>query len=142
MTNAAPKIEFVHSVPETTRVGGGKGGSIFTDIMRDMPAPAKSGKAKDAPMNIASFFIPATVPDTITEAKEREKEAKADVRRISNRMSGVARRITKQEPTRRYAMRTVKENDVWGLRVYRLEDGEAPAPAPAAAPPPPPPPAS
>lgn len=113
------KIEMGEAPPAIQRlVGGAK--SPYSDFMKAMPAP-KNGK-------YSQFFIPTEVPATITDAAEREKAGKDAARKIANRVSGVARRITKEDATVAYAIRTRVENGVHGVRVYRTDPaGEQPS---------------
>lgn len=129
---ASFKIETGVALPTVTRAVGAAS-SPFTEPMKGMAVP----KAEDG-SDMQSFFVPVTVPASITDAAEREKTAKEEARKTSNRISGIKRRLEDQVDADNvpyaFALRTKQEKvgkeTVWGVRVYRI----APAPkAPAAA---------
>lgn len=129
-TDAPFKIEMGEAPPPVQRLGAGGDTSPYTQAMKDMPLP-------NAGEPIPQFFVPADVPESIKDAKEREKAAKESARKISNRISGIARRLNKQDAKFNFALRTRTENGVVGVRVYRMPaeettgatEGQAPAPA-------------
>lgn len=115
----APTINFITEIPEPTRSVGKGGGSVYSQTMRDMPAPKPGKKASD-PTQYASFFVVAAVPETISDAGEREKAAKDACRKLSNQFASIARRVKRDAPDKDFAFRTQKdESGQWGLLVVR-----------------------
>ena len=115
-TNAAAAPAFTVEVgsppPAIQRMVGGAS-SPYTPVMKSMPAPQGD--------KVAQFFVKAEVPTTITDATEREKAAKDEARKISNRISGIARRLTKDDASLNFALRTQKDaQGNLGVRVYRV----------------------
>jgi len=104
-------ISFGEAPPEVVRRVGAATSPV-AEAMKAMPAP-QNGK-------IAQFFVPVSVPDTITDPTEREKALKEEARKTSNRLSGIARRIAKGDDSVNFALRTKKEGDEIGIRVYRI----------------------
>lgn len=125
-TESLFKIELGAPPPAPTRSGGGKA-SVYADAMKGMPVP-KGDKT-------AQFFIVAAVPAAITDPAERTKAMKEEARKISNRLSGTARRLSDQKDTNgvpyAFALRTQTLDDgaTVGVRVYRVNLPE-PKPAP------------
>jgi hypothetical protein len=72
---------------------------------------------------IQSFFIDAEsgVPASITTPDERGKAAKDEARKISNRVSGLARRLQKADASKAYTLRVRTENGKLGVRVYCIK---------------------
>lgn len=131
-----PIIEMVSSIPEPARASKANGGgSVYSNIMRDMPTPATVtvGKGKDAKTstNIASFFVQANADtSTITDPKEKEKAIKDSVRKLANQFTSIARRLKKTLPNSNFAFRSATDaNGVAGLRVYREADSPSTDPA-------------
>ena len=123
MTQTAPTLELVDFIPEPARASAAKGGSVYSQVMRDMSQPKTVGKGRDAKTNYTSFFVQATVADTIEDAAEREKAAKDECKKLANQFTSIARRIKKTLPNANFAQRTMKDaNGNWGLRVYRMAD--------------------
>lgn len=126
-TPASPfKIEFGAPPPAITRAGGGKT-SVYSEVMKTMSPPDAKGK-------IAQFFVAATAPDSITDATERKAALKEEARKISNRISGTARRLTGTKDANdveyAFAMRTQTDDaGNVGVRVYRVA-ATAPTTAP------------
>ena len=116
---AALSIRFGDApAPIERKVGGEK--SPYGALMESMPAP-DGGK-------FANFFVPAEQPAaTITDATERAKALKDNARELSNSLSGLSRRITKEDATKAFALRTKEENGVLGVVVYRVEPEATPA---------------
>lgn len=120
-----PKLIYTTSIPETLR-GRGKGGAEnpYKKFMLEMPAPAK-GKGKDAPVSYAQFFVPSTVPDTVTDPAERDKAAKDGCAKLINRFTSIGRHIKKSSPTHEFTYRKARdpsdpEHGQWGILVYRI----------------------
>lgn len=115
---AAPVIRFGDAPAAIERkVGGDK--SPYAALMEQLPLPDKG--------RYAQFFVPSEQPAaTITDAGERAKQAKENARKLSNKLSGLTRRVTKKNKDFVFALRTKEENGVLGVVVYRVE---APAPA-------------
>lgn len=150
---AAFAITVGSAPPAITRGAFGREGATvnpYTVTMKGMPVPEGGVYAQG--------WIVADVPATITDPAERLKAGKEEARKLSNRISGIARRLSDEKDADgnyyTYAIRTREENGVWGVRVYRIAPA-APVPptprAPAAVapvapgtlpPPPPPPPAA
>ena len=109
--------------PEEVRAVGRGGGepSALMKAIGSLPAPQNG--------QYASFFMPAeTVPDTITDAGEREKATVEKVKKALNSASGATRRVSKQGGgVPKFAVRRATVNGVAGIRVYRIADGTASA---------------
>lgn len=132
-----PKINFTTSIPDSQRgrgkVGGGE--NVYQKIMIDMPAPSlqkdpKGKPIKDAQMQYAWFFVPAEVPDTITDPAERDKAAKDGCGKLVNRFTSISRRIRKaNNETHDFTFRKSRDPEVaddkgeWGIVVYRIQPG-------------------
>lgn len=110
-------IETGIELPAITR-SAGRAASPYATTMAALKLSADPRKRE-------AFFIPATAPDTITDADERAKAVKEDGRKIANRISGIARRMAKADTTVAFAIRTMFKvpNDPasgLGVRVYRV----------------------
>jgi hypothetical protein len=120
--------------PQVATVGGFKieTGIPLPTIERKVGAssspyaePMKALPLGSTPETVASFFVPATVPNTITDPAEKAKALRDEARKISNRISGISRRLTKADPTLAFALRTKEENGNVGVRVYRVAPAAA-----------------
>lgn len=109
-------ITFGEAPPATVRKVGQES-SPFAAVMKNMAAPTAQG--------VAQFFIPVEANASITDAGEQSKYKSGEARKITNRVSGIARRLKKADANMVFAMRTREENGVLGVRVYRV----APTPA-------------
>lgn len=121
---ASPFTVTFGSAPAPTTRKVGIESSPYSGVMKSMPAPAGG--------SVAQFFIPAEATAGLTDAGEKQKSAAENARKITNRISGIARRLKKSDASMNFAMRTVTENGQLGVRVYRVEAAPA-APAPTAA---------
>lgn len=120
------------AAPQTVNVGA------FTfDVGLPVPsarvgAAASSeigAKLKAMPVG-ASFLETVTVPETITDANEREKSFKELAKTVTNRLSGATRRFAKSNAGYAFALRTVNDDVLGrGVRVYRVEAEAPTAPA-------------
>lgn len=124
-----PKINFTSHIPDSARGKGKSGENVYQKFMVDMPAPTP-GKGKGAPMQFAWFFVPADVPDTITDPAERDKAAKDFCTKLINRFTSVARRIRKDHgETHDFTFRKARDPEAedgtgqWGIVVYRIQPG-------------------
>ena len=97
-----------------------------------------------------SFLEAVTVPDTITDPDERDKEFKALARRLTNKLGGTIRRYRKiaGNELHNFALRTVNDPGDEaeghlgvGVRVWRVEDSKPEDKTPSTPPAPPAPPA-
>lgn len=91
--------------------------------IKGLPLPNAEGK-------FASFLIPVTVADTITDPAERAKQFKALCKTVQNRLGGTVRRLraaaakvegstTKPD----FSIRMVGDEKLgYGVRVWRLAD--------------------
>lgn len=124
--------------------------SGYTFEKLEIPASARSATSGGEPSKLAvalsevplelSFLEPVVVPDTITDAAERDKEFKALARKLTNKIGGAIRRFRKTEPNANFQLRTVNDPKLGvGVRVWRVAD-KAPEAAPAVPPAPPAPP--
>lgn len=111
-------VTFGAPPPPVQRIGGGGNAGPLHAAMQSMPTPGKEG--------VPQFFAPADpAPSTITDPGEQSKAVKENARKLSNKLSGMARRITKQDedtgakPVRKYALRTLTHNGALGVMVYR-----------------------
>ena len=109
-------VDFGDAPPPIQRLAGGAS-SPYTPVLKAMPAP-QDGK-------VAQFFIKADVPASITDAKERERALKDEARKISNRVSGISRRLMEEKDANgvlyNFALRTQTDKDGnIGVRVYRI----------------------
>jgi hypothetical protein len=86
--------------------------------MRKMPAPTDG--------HVAEFFVPVSIPDSITDPAERDKALKEEARKTSNRLSGIARRVAGADPSANFALRTKTEGDKMGIVVYRIAPVDKP----------------
>lgn len=137
ITAALPQIRYTTQIPDSARGKGrpGAGTNIYQQLMIEMPAPAppkdaKGRPIKDAPVQFASFFVPAEVPATITDPAEREKAAKDQCAKLVNRFTSVSRRVRKNHgETHDFTFRKSRDPDAtdgagaWGIIVYRIEPG-------------------
>lgn len=99
----------------------GGGDSELAKKLIDVPAPNAEGK-------MASFLEAVSVPDTITDPKERDAAFKADCRKVTNRIGGAIRRLRAKDAykPRNYAIRTVGDEKLgFGVRVWRTADTAA-----------------
>lgn len=116
--------------------GNGKGEAPKFDF-EELPIPAKgvfggrSSEANELTEKLAavpvgkSFLEEVTVPDSITDAKEREKTFKEEAKRATNRITGAVRRFKAKNAGYEFAIRTVNDDTLGhGVRVWRVkEDG-------------------
>lgn len=106
-------------------------GKFTFDVGVPVPAASRiaSAKSDDAerleamPVG-ASYLEPVAVPDSVTDAAEREKTFKEKARSTTNRLSGLVRRFKKNHADYEFALRTVP---MQGVRVYRIEKAAEPA---------------
>ena len=127
MTITLPSISYATTIPDSARAGGRSSEpSPWMAFMKDMPAPAP-GKGKNAPVQFSWFFVPADVPETITDPAEREKAAKANTSKLINRYTSIARRLRKAHPdTHDFTFRKVRDPNAadgtgdWGVQVFRI----------------------
>lgn len=121
VTAAPSPFAVSWDVPIPARVGPGGAGKQPSPLMqaiRAMPAP-QDGK-------FPTFFVPHDflwkVPATITNPAEREKAIADNVRKLSSTISGITRRVVKSAPagTMEFTSRGLTENDVKGVRVWRI----------------------
>lgn len=104
-------VTFGDAPPVLARKIGAES-SPYSVAMKGMPAPA-NGK-------IAQFFVPAPTNSNITDPDEQAKYKSAEARKITNRISGIARRLKKADASMVFAMRTREEDGKLGVRVYRV----------------------
>lgn len=119
------KIETSTVVPPIARSGGAGGQpSPMLTVMKALPAPTKSGV-------VSFFFVPVGVmPDTIKEPTEQKKWTTGEQRKLANRASSAARRITKDDKTYNIAIRAVTDATKGaGINVYRVAPTTEQAPA-------------
>lgn len=109
-------------LPAGRTFGASSGGdSELARKLIDIPAPNAEGK-------MASFLEAVSVPDTITDPKERDAAFKADCRKVTNRIGGAIRRLRAKDEykARNYAVRTVGDAKLgFGVRVWRTADTAA-----------------
>lgn len=83
------------------------------------------------------FFQGVDVPATITDPTERAKASKEAQRKLTNLLTGRARRVKLADPTKNFAIRSVTEEVngvlVDGARVFRVEPEPADPMTPEAA---------
>ncbi len=137
MTISLPAINYTTSIPDSGRGKGRAGGeNVYQKYMQDMPAPgpaldSKGKPVKGSPTQFAWFFVPAEVPETVTDPAERDKAAKDGCRKLVNRFTSVSRRIRKaNSETHDYTFRQARDPNApegtqgnWGIIVYRIEPG-------------------
>lgn len=104
----APKFEFDLNLPVPAIVRQGNGAtSDLRDKLLAMPVGA-------------SFLEPISVPENITDEAERAKAFTEGARRLSNRLSGAARRVRNAHPDREFVTRIVKDDTLGhGVRIWR-----------------------
>lgn len=131
--NAVPGLAFQIdegiALPAITRgAPAGREPSAYATAMKAL-------KPVDDPTKYQSFFIPADdVPATITDENERKKWLTDQTRKISNRVSGIARRMQKADANVAFAIRTMTNSaGKTGVRVFRVKAEPKAATAPAAA---------
>lgn len=128
-----PAIQMGVAIPAAKRTFGQPGeASKYTDFLKSFAAPAADGSLASA------FFAGTEAPATVTDAKEREKAYKESVRKLANSLTGAARRIVNADATYNFTTRTVTENDILGIRIFRIAPEPVAPAAPAAVVPPPP----
>lgn len=130
-TAGAFAVESGVELPAITRAVG-KTTSPYTESMNALKLPEPYD-----PKKLNSFFIPASAADNITDANEKAKALKEDARKISNRVSGIARRLTKGKTDElAFAVRTTEKDGHPGVRVFRVKpEPKAAAAAPTTPPP-------
>lgn len=138
MTIALPEIEYQTAIPEAARAGGRQAGeNPYLKYMQGMPLPTMTTPKKGQPAvkQYASFFMVADpVSETITDEAEKAKAAKANVDKLINRFTSLARRINKIDPTANFIFRkATNEAGAAGIRVFR-GDAKMASPAPTSAP--------
>lgn len=114
----AVKIEVIQGLPEAAR-GAGQPGP-YLEAMRQLKAPVGN--------KFSTFFAPAEVDAAITDEAEREKATLDQCRRMMNRFAGMAKRMTKEDPTFKAALRREHQDrddaaTPLGIRVYRIKAG-------------------
>lgn len=119
--------------PAATEVQTVTVGKFVFETGIPVPAAARSPSAKSDDVERleampvgASYLEPVTVPDTVTDAAEREKTFKEKAKSTTNRLSGLVRRFKKNHADCEFALRTVAGQ---GVRVYRIEKAAEQAPA-------------
>jgi hypothetical protein len=120
--STAYTITLGDAPPPAAAFGGGRRGedNPIKTTMAAMAAPA-GGK-------YASFSIPVTVADSITDPAEKQKALSDKLRKEVAKVSGVARRITKADASAHFTIRGVKdEQGNASVRVWRVEPKAAPA---------------
>lgn len=125
----AAALQFAIEVgapPPTIERKVGQQSSPYAPVMKALPAPSGD--------KIAQFFVPVTVEGQFANEDEKAKAVKDEARKVSNRISGIARRLKSEDETMEFALRTKTENGVVGIRVYRIAATSS-APAPIGAPP-------
>jgi len=112
------KIETGVALPAITRLGGGGQPSPLLVTMKALAAPVTDAKGNT---KYQSFVVPVgAVPATITDPKEQAKYVSGEQRKIANRASSAARRISKDDKTFAFAVRAVNENGAAGVRIFRV----------------------
>lgn len=118
-TAPAAETDFVWlDAPAETARRVGASESPEVAAIRALPAP------KDGKFGAKVYPIPQPAA-TITDAAEREKAIKEEGRKMTNRFSGIVRRLAKKDAALAYTIRTSVLNDVPVVIVYRV----APKPA-------------
>lgn len=122
------KIE-VGAPPPAIERKVGQPSSPFTAAMKSLPAPSGD--------QVAQFFVPIDpIAATVTDPTEKAQAEKDAARKLSNRISGISRRVSEEidgtGTQYAFALRTKIENGVMGVRVYRVAPAEVVAAPPAA----------
>lgn len=110
------KIETGVALPAITRGIGGGTSSPYAVAMKALELSAD-------PKKLQSFYVPCdAVPATVTGEDEKAKWLKENARKIANRISGVSRRITKDDSGVAFAIRSMpgKDGTGMGVRVFRV----------------------
>ena len=116
------------AAPAATQRIGRTGGDANPLRLAISALPAANGET------FYSFFVPVTAPDGISDPDERIKATKEAQRKMTNGLTGHARRAKKADAEKNFAIRSVQEDGVYGVRVYRIApEAVAAAPEPAAA---------
>jgi hypothetical protein len=110
LTSAFPISFGEGPAPITRKIGGEK--SPYTSVMQSMPLPQGD--------KVASFFIAAGMAPTELPDGEKTKWTADQVRKITNRVSGLARRLKKKDGAYNFAVRSREEGGASGIRVYRI----------------------
>lgn len=126
-------FEWADDLPVTSRGGGG--GAAASDTMKaiqSLPAP----RTQDGKQQFARkwFELTDTVPANITDPKERDQKTKENLRKLTNKLSGITRRLTKRDASAQYTLRSVEQNGKPGVAVYRIEGKSNPVATPAPTP--------
>jgi len=109
-------LETVVGLPEVT--GFGREAAEYAETMRAMKPPVKD--------KYQTFFTPADEPPAeLTDPAEREKAIRHSCQKIASKYAGTARRISKEDATKKFAVRTGHQNpddpaSPMGVRVYRI----------------------
>jgi hypothetical protein len=123
--NAASVVsDFVDDLPAATRRGaGGFTASADVSAISSLSAPeAKDGGG----FRYARRWYPVgDAPAEITGDAERAQWQKDEARKMTNRFSGIVRRIAKKNPELAFTVRTVEHNGALGVGVYRVNKDAA-----------------
>lgn len=125
-------VEWGAPPPVITRGFGGQARepSVYLAPTQNLAAPANG--------QYASYFVPVTIPATITDEKERAKAQKDEARKLQNRISSITRRLAKPDANgmqKTFVMRALDRGGTFGVQVWRTEDKRfEPKPAAPAAP--------
>ncbi len=121
---ASGDYEFVDDLPAQSKRGGAAQPSEDVAKLENMPEPREvNGKTQYARV----WYPVGTAPAELTEAAAREQWTKDTARKMTNRLSGITRRITKKDASKAYTVRTVENNGQPGVAVYRMAKATAPA---------------
>ena len=105
-------IEAGAAPAPTQRIGRGGGDNPYRKAIDALAAPEGD--------KVYQFFVPVTAPDAITDPAEREKATKENQRKMTNALTGHTRRAKRADASKNFAIRSVVENGVYGVRVFRI----------------------
>lgn len=109
---AAFEIKKGFPLPPRSRPEGGGASSPYILTMKAL----KLGKKAE---DLECFDVPVNVGDHI-RVEERPRAIKEEAKKINNRISGAARRVSKADPAFKFAARTIVENGNTVVRVFRI----------------------
>lgn len=119
--------DFVDDLPAATGRGG-RGFAASSDVTAIKGLAAPQAKDGGGFRYARLWYAVPEAPAAITSADERAKWQKDEARKMTNRFSGIARRISKKDANYAFTIRSVEHEGKPGVGVYRVNPTPA-APA-------------
>lgn len=110
-------FEFVDDLPEASRRGGAVQPSADVAKISALPEPRENnGKMQYARI----WYAVGDAPSEITDDAQRKQWASDQAKKMTNRLSGITRRISKKDAGKKFTVRAVENNGKAGVAVYRI----------------------